>query len=240
MPEIISLSLATFELLWDHLALGQLPAPFEIRPVGTTDAERAELRSAMWHDLQARGLAHERRLEPRIAAMCHAIGRADESIASLAIMDDGRLVRALAAASGELATLAVQGVRNLHLAAIEPAELPLSIVDLLPAARAFPGRAVTVPDGAGFGGFLHAMHGSESDDEQAAHMLASARVRGGYFTARGRDRALSAELAWIDTDRGRFSSRYVTDPAGRRSTAHTPVGRDELVAQLAGLLRDAQ
>ena len=81
-------------------------------------------------------------------------------------------------------------------------------------------------------------HGSDSDDELAARMLATTRVRAGYFTASGR--SPSAELAWVDTDRGRFSSRYVTDPAGRRSTAHTPVGRDEPVSQLAGLLRDAQ
>ncbi|HEY3606831.1 MAG TPA: ESX secretion-associated protein EspG [Pseudonocardiaceae bacterium] len=233
MPEIISLSLATFELLWDHLALGPIPVPFEIRSVGRTDTERASLRSAMWPDLQARGLAHDGRLEPRIVAFFEVLGRADESISSLAIMDDGRLVRAMAAANGESAALAVQGVRNLHIARIEPAELPLSIVDLLPAARAFPGRAVTVADGTGP---AHAIHTANSADEQATRMLADVRVRAGYFTVRGRHQSWSTELAWVDTDRGRFSSRYVTDPAGRRSTAHTPVGRDELVAQLAGLL----
>jgi hypothetical protein len=237
MPEIISLSLATFELLWDHLALGRIPAPFEIRSVGRTGAERASLRGAMWHDLKARGLAHDGRLEPRIVALFEVLGRAEESIASLAIMDDGRLVRAMAAADRESAALAVQGVRNLHVARIEPAELPVSIVDLLPAARAFPGRAVTVADGAGF---AHAIHTANSDDEQATRMLADTRVRAGYFTVRGRQQARSAELAWVDTDRGRFSSRYVTDPAGRRSTAHTPVGRDQLVAQLAGLLTAGQ
>jgi hypothetical protein len=237
MPEIISLGLATFELLWDHLALGQIPAPFEIRSVGTTEAERAALRGAMWHDLQARGLAAGGRLGPRIAALFHVLGRPDESISSLAIMDDGRLVRAMAAVKRELAALAVQGVQNLHVATIEPAELSVSIVDLLPAARAFPGRAVTVADGAGF---ADAIHASNSDDEHAARMLASTRVRAGYFTARGRDRALSTKLAWVDTDRGRFSSRYVTDSAGRRSTAHTPVGRNELVAQIAGLLQDTR
>jgi hypothetical protein len=230
MPEIISLRLATFELLWDHLALGRIPAPFEIRSVGSTDAERAALREVMWHDLQARGLAHDGRLAPRIVALFDVLGRAAESISSLAILDDGRLVRAMAAVSGESAVLAVQGMRNLHIAPIEPEELPMSIVDLLPAARAFPGRAVTVTDGA------HATHTTNSDDEHAARMLAGTRVRAGYFTARGRDRTRSAELAWVDTDRGRFSSRYVTDPAGRRCTAHTPVGRDELIAQLAGLL----
>lgn len=237
MPEIISLRLATFELLWDHLALGPIPAPFEIRSVGRTDAERASLRGAMWHDLRARGLARDGRLEPRIVALFEVLGRADESISSLAIMDDGRIVRAMAAANGESAALTVQGVRNLHIARIEPAELPLSIVDLLPAARAFPGRAVTVADGAGP---AHAIHTANSADERAARMLADVRVRAGYFTVRGRHEAQSTNLAWVDTDRGRFSSRYVTDPAGRRSTAHTPVGRDELVAQLAGLLRQSR
>jgi hypothetical protein len=230
MPEIISLRLATFELLWDHLALGPIPAPFEIRSVGSTDAERATLRRVMWHDLQARGLAHDGQLVPRIVALFDVLGRAAESISSLAIMDDGRLVRAMAATSGKSAALAVQGVRNLHIAQIEPEELSMSIVDLLPAARAFPGRAATVTDGA------PEIHTTNSDDEHAARMLAGTRVRAGYFTARGRDRTRSAELAWVDTDRGRFSSRYVTDPAGRRCTTHTPVGRDELITQLAGLL----
>jgi hypothetical protein len=210
--------------------LGRIPAPFEIRPVGSTEAERARLRGVMWHDLQARGLAHDGRLAPRIAALFDVLGHAAESISSLAIMDDGRLVRAMAATSGESAVLAVQGVRNLHIAPIEPEELTMSIVDLLPAARAFPGRAVTVADG------TREIHIANSDDEHATRMLAGTRVRAGYFTTRGRDRTRSAELAWVDTDRGRFSSRYVTDPAGRRCTTHTPVGRDELISQLAGLL----
>ena len=45
MPVIVSLGLPTVELLWEHLGLGRIPAPFEIPSVGVTLAERAERRS---------------------------------------------------------------------------------------------------------------------------------------------------------------------------------------------------
>jgi hypothetical protein len=224
MSEIVSLSLPTADLLWEHLALGRLPAPFEIRSVGATEVERAGLRAEMWRDLTARGLARAGRLEQRIADQFTALARFDSAITSLSVLDDGRLVRSLAAVAKQRAVLAIQGVRNLHVATIVPGELIVSSVDLLPAAHPFPGRPVTVQDGT---------------DDTATPMLASARRRAGYFTALLRcGTTRSAELAWVDTDQGRFSSRYIRDPTGARCTAHTPVGRNELVAQLTDLLTD--
>jgi hypothetical protein len=224
MPEIVSLSLPTVDLLWEHLALGRLPVPFEIRSVGATDVERAGLRAEMWRDLTARGLARAGRLEQRIADQLTVLAHFDSAITSLSVLDDGRLVRSLAASDEHRAVLAIQGMRNLHVATIEPGELAVSIVDLLPAAQPFPGRPVTVQGSA---------------DDAATPMLAGARRRAGYFTALIRcGTRRSAELAWVDTDQGRFSSRYVRDPTGARCTAHTPVGRNELVAQLTDLLAD--
>ncbi|HEX4703162.1 MAG TPA: ESX secretion-associated protein EspG [Pseudonocardiaceae bacterium] len=222
MPEIVSLSLPTADLLWEHLALGRLPAPFEIRSVGATESERAGLRAEMWSDLTSRGLATAGRLEKRIADLLAVLARFESAITSLSVLDDGRLMRSIAATDGRRAVLAVQGVRNLHVAGIEPGELAVSIVDLLPAAHPFPGRPVTIQD---------------SDDDKATPMLASPRRRAGYFIAKVRvGTHTSSELAWVDTDLGRFSSRYVRDPTGARCTAHTHVGRDELVAQLTQLL----
>ncbi len=226
MPEIVSFSLATVDLLCEHLAVERLPPPFEIPSVGSTDAERAELRREMWRDLRARGLAGDDHvLAPGIADRIMAMGRYESAISSLAIMADGRLMRALAAADSRCAVLAVQGIRNVHIAEVDPVELPLSIVDVLPPARPFPGRPVTVADG------------------ERAPMLDRARLRGGYFVARSRRdcgcTGTSTELTWVDTDVGRFSSRFVLDQTGRRYTKHTPVGRHELVAQLAELLVDA-
>jgi hypothetical protein len=242
MPAIVSLGLPTVELLWEHLGLGRIPAPFEIPSVGATLAERAERRAAMWRDLTSRGLVTDGRPAPGIAAMLTVLARGQSVICSFGIMD-GRLTRAMAATDGDIAVLAVQTARNVHIAAIEPGELPNEIVHLLPAARPFPARPVTVPDTAGEdGGMVRAPTAEDSDGEQAARMLAGRRVRAGYFTARRRDDSgtvhTSTALAWVDTDRGRFSSRFVVDAAGRRYTAHTPVGRDDLVTQLAALLAD--
>jgi EspG family len=219
MPEIVSLSLSTVDLLWEHLALGRIPPPLDIRSVGATDLDRTRLRTAMWRDLTARRLADAgQRLKPGITDLMAVIAHHDHAITSLSIMDDGRLVRTLAAADQNQAVLAVQGPRNLHIAPIDPSELPANIVGVLPATRPFPGRPVTVRDG-----------------DPAVPMLARPRRRAGYFTAHRRGE-VSSELAWVDTDRGRFSSRFVLDPTGSRCTAHTPVGRDDLVAQLTDLL----
>lgn len=219
MPEIVSLSLATADLLCEHLAIQRLPAPFEIPSAGATDVERAALRHQMWRDLRARGLSsRDHVLEPAAEDMVAVLARYDSAISSLAVTTDGRLVRALAAANSKCAVLAVQGAEYLRIVAIDPIELPLSVVDLLPPTRPFPGRQVTVPDG------------------ERAPILERARIRGGYFIARSRtlgSHRTSAELAWVDTDRGRFSSRSV-----RGYTTHTPVGRHDLVAQLADLLSE--
>ncbi|HEY4021845.1 MAG TPA: ESX secretion-associated protein EspG [Pseudonocardiaceae bacterium] len=232
MDGLLSLSHAAIDILWEDLALGAVPTPFEIRSVGMTLDERAAIRRDVWADLTARGLARRGRLEPEVEDRLSVLVRYDSAIGVFGVLDEEQVLRARVSGNGRFAILAVQGPKNMHIEVVEPHRLIASIIDVLPAARPFPGRLVKVLDEEQFG--------STPDDEAARRMLASKRERAGYFTAYGRDRRgrvlRSPELAWTDTVNGRFVSRSRTGGSGRRFTTHEPADRAALVAGLRELV----
>lgn len=241
MDDLLSLSHAAVDILWEDLGLGAVPTPFEIRSVGSTMDERAAIRREVWRDLAERGLARRDRLEPEVEDRLAVLVRYNSAIGAFGVLDDERVLRARVSGNGRFAVLAVQGPKNVHIEVVEPHRLIASVLGLLPAARPFPGRLVTVLDeDPGASGFLRPVAAPTADDEQARRMLATRRERAGYFTVYGRDRrgrvVASPELAWTDTERGRFVSRSRTDGSGRRFTTHEPGTHATLVRGLRELV----
>jgi hypothetical protein len=233
MDDLLSLSHAAIDILWEDLALGAVPTPFEIRSVGMTMDERAAIRRDVWADLTARGLARRGRLEPEVQDRLSVLVRYDSAIAVFGVLEQEKALRARVSGNGRFAVLAVQGPKNMHIEVVEPHRLIASIIDVLPVARPFPGRLVKVLD-------EEASVGSTPDDEAARRMLGSERERAGYFTVYGQDRrgrvVQSPELAWTDTVKGRFVSRSRTGRSGTRFTTHEPADRATLVNALRELV----
>lgn len=231
MDDRLSLSLAAVDIVWEDLALGAVPVPFDIRSVGMTLDERSEIRRAVWADLTARGLARRGRLEPEVEDRLAVLVRFTSAISVFGVLDDEVMLRARVSGNGRFAVLAVQDATELHIEVVESHRLIASILGLLPAARPFPGRLVNVLDDE---------PGFTPDDEVARRMLAVKRERAGYFTAHGFDRrgraVPSPELAWTDTVRGRFVSRSRTARDGTRFTTHQPGSYPVLVTGLRELV----
>ena len=229
MDDLLSLSLAAVDILWEDLGLGAVPTPFEIRSVGTTMDERAAIRRDVWLDLTERGLARRGRLEPEIEDRLAVLVRYNSAIGAFGVLDDEQVLRARVSGNGQFAVLAVQSPKKMHIEVVRSHRLIASILGLLPATKPFPGRLVTVPD-----------QDPIPDDEQARRMLASKRERAGYFTAYGlgpRGRAVqSPELAWTDTVQGRFISRSRTSGSGEQFTTHEPATHAIMVRGLRELL----
>ncbi len=241
MDDLLSLSHAAVDILWEDLGLGAVPTPFEIRSVGTTMDERAAIRRDVWRDLAERGLARRGRLEPEVEDRLGVLVRFNSAIGVFGVLDDEQVLRARVSGNGRFAAMAVQGPRNMHIEVVESHRLIASILGLLPAARPFPSRVVTVLDqDPQSSGYLRPVTTPTEDDELARRMLASRRERAGYFTAYGRDRRGSAvqspELAWTDTVHGRFVSRSRTVGSGRRFTTHEPATHATLVRGLRELV----
>lgn len=231
MDDRLSLSLAAVDIVWEDLALGAVPTPFEIRSAGMTVDERSAVRREVWADLTARGLARRGRLEPQVEDRLAVLVRFTSAISVFGVLDDERMLRARVSGNGRFAVLAVQDETDLHVEVVESHRLIASILGLLPAAQPFPGRPVKVLDDE---------PGFTRDDEAARRMLAVKRERAGYFTAHGLDRrgrsVRSPELAWTDTVKGRFVSRSRTTRDGTRFTTHEPGSYPTLVTALRELV----
>lgn len=241
MDDLLSLSHAAVDVLWEDLALGAMPTPFEIRSAGTTMDERAAIRRGVWADLAERGVARRGRLEPEIEDRLSVLVRYDSAISVFGVLNDEQVLRARVSGNGRFAVLAVQGPKNMHIELVAPHRLIASIIGLLPAARPFPGRLVTVLDQDPLSsGYLHPVTAPTPDEEEARRMLASKRERAGYFTAYGQDRrgrpVQSPELAWTDTVKGRFVSRSRTASNGKQFTRHEPATHAALVSALRELV----
>jgi hypothetical protein len=241
MDDLLSLSHAAVDILWEDLGLGAVPTPFEIRSVGTTMDERAAIRRDVWLDLTERGLARRGRLEPEVEDRLSVLVRYNSAIGVFGVLDDEQVLRARVSGNGQFAVMAVQSPRKMHIEVVESHRLIASILGLLPATKPFPGRLVTVLDqDPRSSGYLHPVTAPTPDDELARRMLASKRERAGYFTAYGLDRrgrvVQSPELAWTDTVKGRFVSRSRTANDGKQFTTHEPATHAIMVRGLRELV----
>ena len=198
-----------FGTLWPELRLGGVPYPLDVPRAGQADVD------------------HLRRdVEP----LLRVLGEAEVAVDLVADADGP--VRALAAAKGGFAVLAVVSARGVELSVIRPAGLTAALLEVLPEREAGPGHALSVPvealdkaaalvdaeddedDHPWGGGTVHDERsaflkaGLSPADAALMSELATSRVAGGQFgvscTDRGQRRRAPMVVTWFDTPRGRY------------------------------------
>ncbi len=200
-----------FEVVWSALGLGRLPFPLTPPPGETGEniaPDRVELTEAVFERLADRGIAIGSRLRTEWAELLAVLARPARSVDAI-----GRIVRPLAAVAAAsdhgVAALALQDRGSVVIGPIRVGSLVESVVALLPAERAGPGRPVMVPvDVVRRLLADNDLAGLPSADAGLLLRLAEGRVRGGQFgvnlLAGGMLRRGIPVVSWFDTTEGRY------------------------------------
>lgn len=255
--EPVSLSALEFDVLWEHLGLGEQPLILMVPSPGKTDEERAEYVQQAWSGMYGRGLGGPHNVNPDLERMVRLLERPEREV-------DARVVggRAMIAAVGTDAVLAMYVGNTITLGPTSATSLAGTITALLPPAPAGPGRSVSMPTAdfeaaAKEGGtdkhaFEQALYnrGVRGDDVAALlEMIKDVVATGNFgFAMRdhlGRRRRAERVVAYFDTEDGRYAnvrkpgvdgSLWTTlSPAdNRRLIGHVQSMIDETVAKVEG------
>lgn len=248
---MIRVSASAFDVLWSDLGFAAPPSPLAVRSVGGTNAERAEIRGAVYENLTERGLYDGQRLDSALEARLNLLARAELYVECEALADMTAEVpfRAVAAARGRHGVLATQPERTIALSGISDSEVFTAIVDVLPELRPGPGYGISLP-ASRFDGDLDdpvfadaAPSRSSASDSQLREVLAiQARpvYSAGQFTVRTRGRdgrpRRAGGLTWFDTDVGAYCAARTEGRGGQTWVNVSPVDGPRLAARLASLL----
>ncbi|WAL65413.1 ESX secretion-associated protein EspG [Amycolatopsis cynarae] len=249
-----SLSLAALDVVLEHTGLGRAPTPFETPHIGATFEERAQLRDAVFRDLESRRLAGRGRLDPDVELALRAFVQAPVSIIAVAELDDGEQLFARAVADGNYGMVARRQDNLVVFTEVRPTAIVAGIVDLLPATPAAPGQSVTVAKPApkpkrraddAYDPFAAAARPRTSTAPAQLRMVErifqKPKLRIGQFTAfvtggDGKGRRLSP-TAWFDTEEGRYfvTSREAED--GQNWLTYAPADNARIAHHLHEQLR---
>ncbi|NKQ53517.1 ESX secretion-associated protein EspG [Amycolatopsis sp. K13G38] len=227
MPHSFSLSLAAVDILLEHQKLGRAPQPFEVPHLGTTFDQRAQIRDAVFRDLEGRGLVRGGRLDPDAELALHTFVTAPVSIMAVAQMDEGRQLFARAATDGQYAVVARQDQNVLVFSDVRPTALVPGIVDLLPLTAAAAGQSVTIAKPASkqgrhrrsdddaydpFRGVSKPRSSAPSQLRMVERIFQKPKKRIGQFTVSLAGNAMLPTV-WFDTEDGRWfvTSREAED-----------------------------
>jgi hypothetical protein len=249
----IAVSRLEFDVLWESLALGEMPLVLKVESPGRTLTERRKLVEDAWRAMENRGFARSAAEYERLADLVRLLARPDREI-------DGRLwfgrkvgsIRVLVAASGAdaaMATLTAEGLTIREAASSGLAREALSVLPPLPAGT---GESVTVPsrqlesaarNAATPTEFEAALRESGVRDRDAA-LLAAMMMRlrrHGQFGAATRDRwgrrtRARRVLSVFDTRAGRYlQTRSIAELDTEPWTTVSPADQRLLISQLDDL-----
>ncbi|GAB3503983.1 ESX secretion-associated protein EspG [Amycolatopsis cihanbeyliensis] len=249
MAHSFSLSLAAVDILLEHCGLGAAPFPFQLPQIGTTKTQRAQVRDAVFRDLESRGLAHSGRLDEDAELALRTIVRAPVAITAAAQLADDKKLFARVSSDGRFAVLARQDENLLVFEETRPTGLVTAIVDLLPLTPAAAGQSVTVPrpapssqprrqaeDGGydPFGGVSGPRGGGQL--RMVERIFEKPKKRLGQFTAlvQGQDgrQAPLGPLAWFDTEDGRYLNTMHQAGDGQQWITYAPADNARIAQQL--------
>jgi hypothetical protein len=249
---VIRVSASAFDILWADLGFTRPPPPLRVPSVGATGEERAAIREAVYRNLAERGLYTGGRVDPALAVRLETLATADLYVECEALPDlAGDVgVRAVAAAAGKQAVLAVQPGRTIGLTAIRDTGIWAAIVDLLPPAEPGPGQGASLP--ASILGspiadpvFDPATGGSPAHARQLREVLAiQARpvLGAGQFSVRVREGARvrrAGGVSWFVTDAGAYLGAIARGRGGQDWASVAPADPRRLAARLADLVDQA-
>jgi hypothetical protein len=250
MPYSFSLSLAAVDILLEQGKLGRAPFPFTLPNLGTTFAQRAQIREAVFRDLESRGMVRGGRLDADVELGLATFVRSRLSISAAARLDGGRALFARAASDGQFAIVVRQDENMLLFEETRPTSIVASIVDLIPLTPAGPGQSVTVakpapaprrnrrPDDTEYNAFsqVSAPRRVSPQLRSVERIFEKPKLRVGQFTAfvqgrNGRETDLSP-LAWFDTETGRYlmTTREAAD--GQNWLTYAPADNARIAQQL--------
>ncbi|WP_199431868.1 ESX secretion-associated protein EspG [Qaidamihabitans albus] len=249
---MIRVSASAFDILWSDLGHARVPPPLQVRSVGRTAEERAEIRDSVYANLAERGLAAGGEPDPALRDRLDVLATASVVVECEALVDmaEAEPLRALAAGRGEgEGVLAVQPRQTIGLTPIRDSEVFVAAVSVLPDLEPGPGYGVSLPVSAlgdavedpvfGSGG-----GGSGPFERQIREVLAiQARpvLGAGQFSVRvRRDGKLHrlGGLSWFGTDVGAYLGTVAPGRGDEDWLSVAPVDSDRLVARLADILRD--
>ncbi|RZQ59874.1 ESX secretion-associated protein EspG [Amycolatopsis suaedae] len=237
---MIRLSASAFDVVWADLGLGRVPEPLRVRSVGHTDAERADIRAAVYANLAERGLLPGGELDEAVVARLTTLASASVFVEceALADMDSDEPLRAVAAGDGSRAVLAVQPSQTVGLSAIRPGELCPAIVDLLPELPPGPGYGVNLPATE-----LPSPDGASAARQRQLREVLAIQARpvysAGQLTVRVRENGTVARrggLTWFLTDVGAYFGTVAAGRGGQDWLTAGPVDAPRLTQQLADLV----
>jgi hypothetical protein len=229
MATSFSLSLAAVDVLSQTLNVNTRLFPFEIPSFGRMQEDRVGIARAVFADLARRGLIRDGDLVPDLRQALLTLADYRIAIAAMGTLEEGRTLFARASAAAEHGVLAVQEGERLRLEPIRPTALAVTMVGLLPRLEAGVGQSVTLTKPAAAVGarpdYLSQVHASRPKDAAlriAESYLSKPRTGSGFFAVTARDRhgkeIRAGELAWYDTDAGRYLS--LSRPPGHDGQVH--------------------
>jgi len=237
---LIRVSASAFDILWTDLGHDRPPEPLSVRSVGATDAERAEVRKAVYENLASRGLYDGSRLEPALASRLDLLADADVFVAceALADMTSATPFRAVTAARGRRGVLATQPEQTIGLDTIRDGELCTAIVDVLPELSAGPGYGISLPASTLASDVASGTASAQLEEVRA--IQARPVYAAGQFSVRRRSGAGRVErlggLTWFDTDVGAYCATKTPGRGGAEWVTVSPVDSTRLAARVAALL----
>ncbi|WP_199444588.1 ESX secretion-associated protein EspG [Umezawaea beigongshangensis] len=135
-----------YDLCWDQLQLGTHPTVLTINGHGHTTDERRELLHGAWRSLAAKGLVNRTELDGGLERVFRLLARPEREVdARLRLDQHGPRVRALGAARGRFAAVAVLTKENLTLETVDESTLASSVVGLLPPHQSPRSRSISIP-----------------------------------------------------------------------------------------------
>jgi hypothetical protein len=249
----IAVSRLEFDVLWESLALGEMPLVLKVPSPGRTHTERRRLVEDAWRAMENRGFARSAAEYERLADLVRLLARPQREI-------DGRLwfgrkvgsIRVLAAASSAEAVLATLTNDGLALREIAPSGLAREALSVLPPLPAGPGESITVPsrqlaaaaDNAATPTEFEAALRENGIRDRDAAILAAMMMRlrrHGQFGAATRDRwghrtRATRVLSIFDTRTGRYlQTRSTAEPEAELWTTVSPADHRLLISQLDDL-----
>ncbi|WP_410593931.1 ESX secretion-associated protein EspG [Amycolatopsis sp. lyj-23] len=236
---MIRVSASAFDILWTDLGHDRPPEPLSVRSVGVTDAERAEVRVAVYGNLAERGLYDGSRLEPALAARLELLAGGEVFVAceALADMTAATPFRAVTAARGGRGVLATQPEQTIGLDSIREGELASAIVDVLPELAAGPGYGISLPASTLSSDAASGTASAQLEEVRA--IQARPVYAAGQFSVSRRSGSGRVErvggLTWFDTDVGAYCATKTPGRGGQEWVTVTPVDSTRLAARVTAL-----
>jgi len=231
LGRVTSLSHLEFDFIWEHLGLGEVPYPIDVRSFGETMDERDRLRVEARESLRAKGLHDGEVLSPRLEELLALTARAAFTVDGQ--LSVGDYVRILAASRGREGVLVAQTDDEVRVVPVRDGRVVPAVIALVPDEKPGPGGAARLPrqvfddaiDEYQRGGYvalertLTAGGVTGRDLRTVITLVESARHGGGQLAANSVDqvgrRTRTPVVNWFDTAAGRY-------------LAHTEQSRDRV------------